>query len=147
MAGSPETTGNSVVMRIFIRGFVAFAVMMAALLAIAAPARAEGCMGPCWTKKTAADGPYKYWAGEALFFADGELMYVTDWHKDGAGVRVHFSVNYGGWQERTNTSGADEQVLYNLNYGENLSFRFFVCLSNYGANLAGTCSTMVYAHT
>jgi hypothetical protein len=134
-------------MRIIIRGFVAFAVAMAAVFAIAAPARAEGCMGPCWGKDTRADAPYTAGAGSALFFADGEYMYVTDWNKDGAGVRVHFSVNYGAWQERTNTNGAHNQTLYNLSYGENLSFRFFVCLSNNGTNLAGTCSTMVYAHT
>jgi hypothetical protein len=147
MARSPETTGNSVAMRIFIRGFVAFAVMMTALLAIAAPARAEGCLDDCWTAMTIASAPYTYRAGDAFFESNGEWMHVGDHHKDGAGVRVHFSVNYGAWHERTNTSGAPSQTHYNFDYAENLSFRFFVCISNNGANLASTCSKMIYAHT
>lgn len=134
-------------MRIFVRGFVAFAVLMTALLVTAAPARADDCPDACWVKKTVADGPYRYWAGEAFFDSYGEHMYVSDFEKDGAGVRVHFSVNYGPWQQRTNSTGADTQVDYNLDYPEDLSFRFFVCISNNGTNIAGTCSSTLNGHT
>lgn len=134
-------------MRILVRGLTALAVMATALLVTSAPARAEDCPYPCWLAKTAADAPYKYWAGEAFFDSYGEHMYVADWEKDGAGIRVHFSVNYGAWQQRTNSTGADTQVDYNLDYAENLSFRFFVCISNNGTNIAGTCSKTINGHT
>lgn len=126
---------------------MAFAVMMAALLVTAAPARAEDCPDACWTRKTVADAPYRSWAGEAFFDSHGEHMYVADFEKDGAGVRVHFSVDYGAWQQRTNTKGADTQVHYNLDYAEDLSFRFYVCISNNGTTIAGTCSKLINAHT
>jgi len=134
-------------MKTFLRGILAFATMAGVVLVAPAAAHAEDCPAACWTSKTVADAPYTYWAGEAFFDSLGEHMYVTDFHKDGAGVRVHFSVDYGAWQQRTNTKGADNQVDYNLDYPENLSFRFFVCLENNGTNLAGTCSKMIYAHT
>ena len=133
-------------MKLFVRGFLAFAAMLAALFVTAGPAQAEDC-GECWYKYTVAAAPYKSEAGEALFDAYGEYLYVFDWDKDGAGVVAHFSVNYGAWQQRTNTKGADTQATWNLDYSENLSFRFFVCISNNGTNIASTCSSMVYANT
>jgi hypothetical protein len=147
MASPPEVTGDFVTMKHIVRGIVAFAVMMTALFVTAAPARAEDCPYPCWTAKTVADAPYTYWAGEAFFDSYGEHMYVADFDKDGAGVRVHFSVNYGAWQQRTNTSGNGSQIDYNLDYAENLSFRFFVCIPNNGTNIAGTCSKTINGHT
>lgn len=120
--------------------------MLTAVFGTAVPAQAEDCAA-CWVRYTVADGPYKSKSGEALFDAIGEHLYVFDWEKDGAGVRVHFSVNYGAWQQRTNTKGAGSQAEWNLDYPENRSFRFFVCISNNGTNIAGTCSKMINVHT
>ncbi|WP_281897821.1 hypothetical protein [Phytohabitans aurantiacus] len=134
-------------MRILVRGLMAVAVMVAALLVTAAPARADDCPYPCWWTDTKADAPYKTAAGSAFFDSYGEHLYAFDNDADSAGVRVHFSVNYGGWQERTNSKGNKSQAEWNLEYGENLSFRFFVCISNNGTNIAGTCGPLIYAHT
>ncbi|MEH1130223.1 hypothetical protein [Micromonospora sp. CPCC 206061] len=135
-------------MRILVRGFMAVAVIVAALLVTAAPARADDCPYPCWWTDTKADAPYKTAAGSAFFDSYGEHLYIYDNASDHAGVRVYFSVNKGGWQQRTNSKGSDEPLAHwNLDYAENLSFRFYVCISNNGTNIAGTCGPTIYAHT
>jgi hypothetical protein len=141
-------TGDSVTMRIIVRGLMAVAVMVAALLVTAAPARAEDCAYPCWWTDTKADSPYEAHAGSAFFESYGEQLHIYDNDADSASVRVYYSVAYGGWQQRTNSNGKDGPAVHvNFTYAENLSFRFYVCISNNGTNIAGTCGPLIYAHT
>lgn len=134
-------------MKHLVRGFLAVAVMMTALLVTSAPAQAEDCPDPCWLTRTKGDAPYRSGAGEALFFSYGESLHIFDNEADDAGVRVYFSVGGGAWQHRTNSKGNKSQAVFNFDYPENRSFRFFVCISNNGTNIAGTCSPTINGHT
>jgi hypothetical protein len=133
-------------MKLITRGLVASAAAVATLLGVAAPAHAGS--EDSWVKRTVGYSSYKSEAGEALFFAWDERLFAFDWVADGAGVRVYYSEDYGAWHYRTDTNGASgEQGDWNLDYPENKSFRFYVCLEDGGTTIWATCSATVYAHT